>query len=324
MRPTNRGAITYDRVSLSARNAILRSAMSAYTAAAMSAVVTEEDPLRLTRCMRCAYALETLAPEGTCPECGIAYDQQTVVLNAIWAGNGGVGTGSFGAMITHFSLELILVFIAWTMYWSGDHAYAIAVALFVGASAFVELTYRVYARRAGVGQALLQCRFNRFGCLQCDLPEEIIGLGDLRPIWRWVTQVGLFAIAIAFAWAGARHGHWIYAAVIAGMLILRAKAEWRRRRSLTLAEHDSDARALMTAARACGRQVPATPWSAIADIRVGQFRGQVDRWYLTSTAVKRGFKRDQAINAEVQATPDQIRELKARIAAWKSAARAGS
>ena len=39
------------------------------------------DPLRLSHCPGCGYALEGLAPEGVCPECGAPYDQSEIVLH---------------------------------------------------------------------------------------------------------------------------------------------------------------------------------------------------------------------------------------------------
>ena len=44
------------------------------------------DPLRLSNCPGCGYALEGLASEGSCPECGGHYDQSEVVLHGFCAG----------------------------------------------------------------------------------------------------------------------------------------------------------------------------------------------------------------------------------------------
>jgi hypothetical protein len=94
---------------------------------------------------------------------------------------------------------------------------------------------------------------------------------------------------------------------------------------MKFAQRDTEGQVLMIAARDRGRQVVATPWSAIADIRVGQFRGRPfpansNRWYLTSIASKGWPKRYQAINCEVEATSTQIRALKVLIAQWQAAA----
>ncbi len=42
------------------------------------------DPLRLSHCGGCGYALNGLPDVGVCPECGKPYDQETVVLHG-WA-----------------------------------------------------------------------------------------------------------------------------------------------------------------------------------------------------------------------------------------------
>ena len=171
--------------------------------------------------------------------------------------------------------------------------------------------------------ALLQCRFNRFGCLQCDIPEETVGVGDYRRIWRWVM---LFAFAgCVIAGFSLYHWHWSWIAPVVVFLILEVGAIRGRHRAMKLAQRDSDGRVPMIAARDRGRQVVAIPWSAIAEIRVGQFRGRPfpansNRWYLTSIASKGWSKRIQAINCEVEATSTQIRALKVLIAQWQTAA----
>ncbi len=42
------------------------------------------DPLRLSHCIACGYTLQGLSDVGICPECGQAYDRETVVLHG-WA-----------------------------------------------------------------------------------------------------------------------------------------------------------------------------------------------------------------------------------------------
>ena len=49
-------------------------------------VPSPPDPLRLSNCPGCGYALEGLAAHGNCPECGDPYDQSVVVLHGFGAG----------------------------------------------------------------------------------------------------------------------------------------------------------------------------------------------------------------------------------------------
>lgn len=61
------------------------------------------DALRLEQCPGCGYALHGLPPRGACPECGRAYDDETIVLfgwadgtrNNTWNGS----RSAFGVML---------------------------------------------------------------------------------------------------------------------------------------------------------------------------------------------------------------------------------
>ena len=55
------------------------------------------DPLRLSHCPGCGYALEGLPPEGTCPECGGAYRGGVIVLHGFGTG---LATGTTRAFVT--------------------------------------------------------------------------------------------------------------------------------------------------------------------------------------------------------------------------------
>ena len=55
------------------------------------------DPLRLSHCPGCGYALEGLPPEGTCPECGGVYRPGVIVLHGFGKG---VATGRTKEVVT--------------------------------------------------------------------------------------------------------------------------------------------------------------------------------------------------------------------------------
>jgi hypothetical protein len=277
-----------------------------------------EDVLRLTHCMRCGYSLESLAAEGVCPECGLFYDQNTVVLYGHWSGQGDHATRSRGDVIGQSVILGILMLLAIAAARNGHYGSLIFPGSML-ASFVVMMLWRFSARRAGMNGALVQCRFNSFGCLQCDLPEETVGIGDPRRIWAFL---GAGAFCIYFLTLSTMGKN---ASPRTGCIVLVVGAviglfSWRRRVSRRKkTEGHPDARTLMASARERGFQVIATPWADVASIRVGQFPKQTTRWYLTSNRATR-FETGQPINAEVEAEPEQIRELKSRIAAWKDAA----
>lgn len=294
-----------------------------YHIVAMSLAEVGENPLRLTHCMRCGYSLESAPSEGNCPECGIFYDQGTIVLRGMWSGNGGIATASRGIVIFLIGLQCIWFWQAWRVHWSGDHFNAILGSLIFVACLAAELSFRFSARRGAERGALLQCRFNQFGCLQCDVPEETLGFADYRRIWRAMILIAWPVLAIG--WCLTHPRSWIVGGSIVVWLFLVANPLWRRRRALKLARCDPDAQVLMEAAREGGLQVVPAPWSTIAEIRVGQFRGKLirtppNRWYVLSFPIKSRPKREQAINCEVEATSEQIRQLQSRIAQWQAEA----
>jgi hypothetical protein len=277
-----------------------------------------ENALRLTHCMRCGYSLESLPAEGICPECGISFDQHTVVLYGHWSGRGDHATRSRGDVIGQSVILGFLILIAIHEARNGRYG-SLIFPVSMLASLGVMMFWRFSARRAGMNGALVQCRFNSFGCLQCDLPEETVGVGDPRRIWTLLGIGGAFICLLVWSTIGKNRSPWtgciilVVAAVVGGF-------SWRRRVSRRKkTEGNPDAQTLMVSARERGFAVIATPWADIASIRIGQFPRQTTRWYLTSNRAAR-FQTGQPINAEVEAEPEQIRELKSRIAAWKDAA----
>jgi hypothetical protein len=58
------------------------------------------------------------------------------------------------------------------------------------------LAWRFSARRNAPGRGFVQCRFNSFGCLQCDLPEQTVGAADPQRILKWVIPAGVIALML--------------------------------------------------------------------------------------------------------------------------------
>lgn len=92
-----------------------------------------DDPLRLKHCPQCGYQLAGLPSEGTCPECGHAYDPRHVILHGwvrgsgatlltgTWRDAGWIGVGVFTGLILAGLDALVrgrwTMFIVWTVLW---------------------------------------------------------------------------------------------------------------------------------------------------------------------------------------------------------------
>jgi hypothetical protein len=285
----------------------------------MSLTAPESNPLRLTSCMLCGYSLETLPIVGVCPECGCLYDQDTVVLHGYSSGQGDVSTASPGIVAVSVFVAAIYIFRAWTEVRKGNAFEGVVIAVFLATSLAIALAWRHMAHKANSGHGPLQCRFNSFGCLQCDLPEETIGSSDLRWLWSLV-RIGLvltFLGAAFFSGAGARNTSYILAVFVgawAGMTLIRRTIRRAKARG------NAASQVLMASARNSGWQVIATPWSEIASIRIGHYPAKPTRWYLTVDR-RRSWLESQPINAEVEATAGQIAELRVRMAQWQPQAK---
>lgn len=84
------------------------------------------EPLRLDACPGCDYALEGLPTVGACPECGRAYDQQTVVLRGWGCGQrADLASGSPWAAAGWVTWYAVMVVGCWHSYRNGNVAWAI-------------------------------------------------------------------------------------------------------------------------------------------------------------------------------------------------------
>jgi hypothetical protein len=95
------------------------------------------DPLRMTRCMRCGYALDGLGDVGTCPECGLDYDQSMVVLYGEARGNTATAaTGSIAAILLEVFGVTVYLLLGWMDFRSGRGILAFSNAAIFGVPTF--------------------------------------------------------------------------------------------------------------------------------------------------------------------------------------------
>jgi hypothetical protein len=143
------------------------------------------DSVRLDRCPGCGYSLTGLPDDGTCPECGRGYDQQTVVLY-------GWGRGKHATIATAtpwVTVGLLLVYSlgSWSTLTSPFAPTWQRVGVLVfwgGVVAFVVLR----RQRTPDLPGLVQVHLSDIGCAQLDDPAA--GAGRVTP-WNTITDASV-------------------------------------------------------------------------------------------------------------------------------------
>lgn len=273
----------------------------------------ELDPLRLTRCMRCGYALDGLADAGRCPECGLDYDQTLVVFYGEARGHAATAaTGSWPKLLFYGCATVLYLVWGWK-----DIQKFRAIEKFALGTLFLltfgpMIIWRISARRIS-GGSLTQCRFNAYGAVQCDTPDEITGVYYPRR-WRYILMIAV-CLAVALV-----KREWIFLAIAATALPLVLLSYRRRRRETdALVQTNSEAGRLMISARNGWREAQPIPWAAIETVSLVPVRSKPTRRRLKVFRSTRW--KDAPIDAEVECTASQEAALQRRVADWQRAVR---
>ena len=163
----------------------------------MTQIADESGLLKLDVCPRCEYSFATLPSEGTCPECGSAYDQRYIVLTGRGRGRwdtiaGGTWRGMVGQVLS-------FLFLFWVFGGSArsflDQPFLMALAL-VG---IVSLAAGAYARLFSDRKPAMQLWLSPEGFTQIPSTKE-----SYQAQWfaaRFTSLVFLLtAVAIVFSW----------------------------------------------------------------------------------------------------------------------------
>jgi hypothetical protein len=151
---------------------------------------TSPDPLRLGECPSCGYALEGLAPQGRCPECGGRYDQSAVVLH-------GYAAGRFADVATArpwhaagIAGAWVLLFLLWVRDWV-RHGRRDEFGMYCAVVGVAWLGWTLWKRWTRDMPGLVQVRLNASGAryVKNPLPGKRPG-GTLIP-WRDVAGVSI-------------------------------------------------------------------------------------------------------------------------------------
>ena len=278
----------------------------------MTASNANLDPLRPTRCMRCGYALDGLADTGICPECGLEYDQSTIVLYGEARGNTSTpATGSRGGILRYGAAMVFFLLMGWEDFHHGRGLWGLAIgAVFVGTFGIM-MIWRIAARSNAPGGSLTQCRFNAYGAVQCDIPDETIGTTFPR-WWGFMSFIGVWLLLFLV------EREWIPLFITGAVLILIFVGfRQRLRHANTVIRSNSDARRLMISASNGWREAVAIPWAAIESVSVAPIRAKPHRRRVKVFRRKRW--KDVPIDVEVECTADQEAALQLRCSVWQRA-----
>ena len=149
-----------------------------------------DDPLRLEHCPACGYALEGLAPEGVCPECGVAYDQTEVVLHGYGAGRrGDVATARPGVAVA-VGASYVLVVALGIHSWARNGRRELGDLLWPAVLA-VCLAWSLWKRSTANMPGLVQVRLSPHGAVQVNNPTaDRVKSGTVTP-WHDIADVSI-------------------------------------------------------------------------------------------------------------------------------------
>ncbi|HSU69477.1 MAG TPA: hypothetical protein VLJ39_21505 [Tepidisphaeraceae bacterium] len=282
----------------------------------MGLALTHDDPLRLTRCMRCGYGLDTLAPRGRCPECGSPYSPETVVLYStsydhLALGSRGLSTGGYvlmGLLMAGYSRMWLQTRSPFLLLWTGCFLAQIVLGL----------CWRWTVMRHSPEGGFLQCRFNASGFVQCDIPDEMAGTMGLGTILRWSSFAYLIpgVVFVVAPFTSPLHMLLKAALILAVPLIAFGFRRFRR----PPIPHSSPLTRALTHGLTAGL-IPPSPvaWADVERYAIHPIVGWPNRHLIRITG-KRGSSGTTLV-AELRCTTEQAKKLSRRIAMWLRAAR---
>jgi hypothetical protein len=264
-------------------------------------------PLRLRSCPACEYSLEGMPAQGTCPECGRAYDQACIVLTGRGRGKhdtlaGGTWRGTAGSGAALLIVLVVVLMTRRTLVRSWWIAWVIVGLLTMG----LQLFARLFSDR----EPSMQLWLTPSGVAQVGSTAEVRQAHRLANLAGWLV-VPLALTATLFA-SRMR----LDLAILLFAWGLAAMFSWSQLRAL-LWKPPQDAK------HGPGVTFGLWPWSNVHEWTIKWLaNGQVRvRMVIARMWARIEISREPVVDIELELTTAQVDALARRMTSWTAAAK---